>query len=183
MALRRIPGIRSGVVIATQPWQWPAVVAAPAARRVFDSADDWRRLIAGRAGALDGLLRRITIEADAVILASPDLGPVLAGAELFVVCNGADDALIQAPPRPAPPEHRMVYAGTLSERFDAPFVLAALAQLPGSAELYGQCQYGGTASAPVQSSAQRSRRRAGASAGSGRSSAASWPRCSTGRAS
>lgn len=147
--LSGIPSIESAVVIATQPWQWPAVAGAPAARRVFDGADDWRSLLPHRFDALDGLCRRIASEADAVILASPDLVPAFPGGEVTVVANGASSALTDAPVRPLPEDLVMVYAGTLSERFDARFLLDALESLPGwSVELYGQCQYAGCGAAP-----------------------------------
>lgn len=147
--LRRIPAIESAVVIATQPWQWPAVAGAPAARRVFDCADDWRSLVPHRFDALDALCRRIASEADAVILASSDLVPAFPGRNVTVVANGTSGAVAGAPVRPLPEAPVMVYAGTLSERFDARFLLDALDRLPGwSVELYGQCQYAGCGIAP-----------------------------------
>ena len=148
-ALGRIPAVDRAVVVATQPWQWPAVAAAPAARRVFDVADDWRSLLPHRFDALDALCRRIAGEADSVILASRELVPAFPGAELAVVPNGASSALTDVPVQPLPDALTMVYAGTLSERFDAQFLLEALEHLPGwSVELYGQCQYAGCGTAP-----------------------------------
>ncbi len=148
-ALAGIPGIERSLVVATQPWQWPAVAAAPAARRVFDCADDWRILIPLRFDALNGLYHRIAREADAVILASADLVCAFAGREVAVVRNGASAAVMNAPARPRPRERRMVYAGTLSERFDSPFLLAVLERLPEwSVELYGECRYAGRGRAP-----------------------------------
>ncbi len=148
-ALGRMPEIEVSVVVATAPWQWPAIAAAPAARRVFDCADDWRSLLAHRSNGLDALYRRIAGEADAVVVASPDLVPAFAGRRVAVVRNGASSALIDARPSPLPDERLMVYAGTLSERFDTPFLLSALEQLPDwSVELYGQCQYRGHGGAP-----------------------------------
>jgi glycosyltransferase involved in cell wall biosynthesis len=148
-ALARLPGIESGVVVATQPWQWSAVASAPAARRVFDGADDWRALIPGRAAAFDALHQRIAREADAVIVASGCLAPVFAPREATVVPNGASAGLLAAPVEPPPDALTLAYAGTLSERFDAALLGEALEQLPGwSAELYGQCQYAGRGVAP-----------------------------------
>lgn len=148
--LRTVPGLRYSTVVATQPWQWPAVARAPAARRVFDCADDWRLLIPERAGAISSLHARIAREADALILASPALAGEFAGARVAVVRNGADPALLAAPRSPVPPERRLVYAGTLSERFDAPLLGEVLERLPGwTAELYGQCQYAGHGEAPA----------------------------------
>ncbi len=147
--LRHLAEAPRAVVVATQPWQWPAVAAAPAMRRVFDCADDWARLIPGRAGPVEALLRRIAAEADTVIVAAPELVPAFAGAAVIVVRNGAARELLDAPVRPLPDALRMVYAGTLSERFDATFLLAALDRLDGwSVELYGQCQYAGAGDAP-----------------------------------
>jgi glycosyltransferase involved in cell wall biosynthesis len=141
-ALDRLPGIEASVVVATQPWQWPAIARVRAARRVFDCADDWRALIPGRAAQLGSLYVRIAREADAVILASPELRGEFAHGRVSVVPNGVSASLLAAPVRPVPERPLMVYAGTLSERFDAAFLLAALAHLPGwSVELYGQCQY------------------------------------------
>ena len=148
-SLRRTPEIEASVVIATVPWQWPAVAATPAASRVFDCADDWRSLLPHRSDALDGLYARIGREADAVVVASPDLVSAFPEREVAVVPNGASSMLIDAPPSPVPPERLMVYAGTLSERFDVPFLLAALEDLPDwSVELYGQCRYRGHGAGP-----------------------------------
>jgi Glycosyl transferases group 1 len=148
-SLRRTPGIEASVVIATVPWQWPAIAATPAASRVFDCADDWRSLLAHRSGALDALYARIGREADAVVVASPDLVSAFPERRVAVVRNGASSVLIGAPLSPIPAERLMVYAGTLSERFDAPFLLAALEHLPDwSVELYGQCQYRGYGDGP-----------------------------------
>lgn len=145
--LRRLPG---SVVVATQPWQWPAVAAAPAARRVFDGADDWAALIPRRRAAIIALHSRIAREADAVIVASQRLaGAFRQARELAIVPNGTGRELLAAPVTPIPTARRLVYAGTLSERFDAPLIAAVLGRLPGwSLELYGQCQYAGRGDAP-----------------------------------
>lgn len=148
-ALRRIPGSAEAVVVATQPWQWPAVARVSAARRVFDCADDWARLIPRRAGAIDGLTRRIAREADAVIAVSGALASSFPGPRVSVVANGVDPVLAATPGEPPPPERRLVYAGTLSERFDAPLIEAVLDRLTGwELELYGQCQYAGQGERP-----------------------------------
>gem|GEM_PF-1786707 len=148
-SLRAIDSIEQSVVVATQPWQWPAVAGAPARRRIFDCADDWRQLIPARAEAIGALYERIGREADAVILAAEDLHRAFGAAEPHIVPNGAGDELMRTPLRAPPPERRMVYAGTLSERFDVPFLRAVMERLPGwSVELYGQCQYGGRGDRP-----------------------------------
>jgi hypothetical protein len=124
-------------------------MAAPAARRVFDGADDWRLLIPQRAAALDALYRRIAREADAVILVSDAIAPAFGDRAIDVVPNGAGEDLLELPPRPPGPENRMVYVGTLSERFDEQFLGAVLDRMPDwSAELFGQCQYRGSGAAP-----------------------------------
>ena len=140
---------RGTIVVATQPWHWPAVAAAPAARRVFDGADDWRSLLPHRAAAIDALYRRIAREADAVILVSDAIAPAFGDRAVAVVPNGAREDLLEAPLRPRPADRRMVYAGTLSERFDERFLRAVLDRTPGwSVELFGQCQYRGSRSGP-----------------------------------
>ena len=137
------------VLVATQPWQWPALAAAPARRRVFDCADDWRALIPRRAQAFAAIYRRIAREADAVILASPGMASAFPAAPVTVVGNGAREELMRAPLTERPRESRMVYAGTLSERFDAPFVSAVLDHLGSwTLELYGECRYAGGGSGP-----------------------------------
>jgi len=148
--LRRLPGIGRSVVVVTQPWDWPAVAATPAARRVFDAADDWRKLIGSRSEPLDRLYRRIGADADAVIVASPELVSLFARSEPIVVPNGTDSDLLATPPTPPGAERRMVYAGTLSERFDATLLLEVLVHLPEwSVELYGQCRYAGHRDRPA----------------------------------
>jgi Glycosyl transferases group 1 len=143
------PGARDAVVVATQPWQWPAAASAQARRHVFDCADDWRALIPRRAQAFDAMYRRIALEADAVILASPSLASAFSGAEVAVVGNGVREELIRAPLTERPAELRMVYAGTLTERFDARLVSAVLSYLTDwTLELYGECRYAGLGSAP-----------------------------------
>jgi glycosyltransferase involved in cell wall biosynthesis len=136
------------VVVATAPWQWPAVSATPASRRVFDCADDWRALIPRRRAAIDALYRQIARDADAVVLTSAQLVDAFPGAAVSIVPNGAGEELLEPPLGPPESELRMVYAGTLSERLDATLLAAVLERLPDwSVELYGECRYarrGGT---------------------------------------
>jgi glycosyltransferase involved in cell wall biosynthesis len=148
-SLRRIATISSSIVVATQPWQWPAVAATPAARRVFDCGDDWASLIPSREPAMRSLCRRIGQDADAVIVVNPRLANLFGGSNVHVVANGTTDKLLDTPIRPVPSDQRMVYAGTLTERFDAPFLMDVLRHLPEwSAELYGECLYPRQGSAP-----------------------------------
>lgn len=149
---RRLRGVvRSGdVVVATQPWQWPALgLLRPGVRRCFDCADDWGTLIPQRAARFGALYLRIGAEADAVVTAAADGAALFGGAEVRHVPNGVARELLDAAPRPRRDRATLVYAGTLSPRFDAPLVTAALERLPGwRLELYGQCQYPGRGQEP-----------------------------------
>lgn len=141
------PGVTT--VVATQPWQWPALAGLRGVRRVVDLADDWGALIPRRAASIRALHARIGREADAVLLASDALAAELAPAAVTVVPNGVDALVAGPPPTPVPQAPRLVYAGTLSERFDAPLLGAALDRLPGwEAELFGECQYAGRGGEP-----------------------------------
>jgi glycosyltransferase involved in cell wall biosynthesis len=140
--LSSVSGIGESVVVGTLPWHWPAIAAAPAARRVFDGADDWRALIPARGEAFAGLYARIAREADAVLVASEELRDAFPGGAVTVVANGVDRALTAAPARPPAAPPRLVYAGTLSERVDASLLGDVLERLAGwELGLYGECQY------------------------------------------
>jgi glycosyltransferase involved in cell wall biosynthesis len=146
--LRRV-GSEYAVVVAMLPWQWPAVASAPARRRVFDCADDWRALIPSRAPHVQDLYSRIGRDADAVISVSSDLQGAFGPRRVAVIPNGVDEALVRTPLTPIPAAQRLVYVGTLSERFNAPLLLEALDRLPGwTADLYGQCRYAGCGDKP-----------------------------------
>lgn len=148
-SLRRELKGEAAIVVATRPWQWPAVAAVPAARRLYECGDDWGALIPGRAEAFARLNRRIAREADAVVLVSDALAEQFPGARLHVVPNGVDPVLADAPAA-APRARCLVYAGTISERFDAPFMAAVLERLPGwELELYGPCRYAGWGEDPA----------------------------------
>lgn len=139
----------SATVVATVPWHWPAVAGVPAARRVFDAADDWRRLNPDRAERFEELYRRIGREADRVVVVSPVLQELFPETEVEVVPNAVDDTLLDAPPSPANDERRLAYVGTLSERFDVELVREMLGRLEGwRLDLYGQCQYAGRGEDP-----------------------------------
>jgi glycosyltransferase involved in cell wall biosynthesis len=136
-------------VIATAPWQWPAVSRLEGVRRVFEGADDWRALLPRRRARIEALYRRIATEADAVILVAADLSTVFAPCPVMVVPNGVSDDVLAAPPTPAPNARRLVYVGTLSPRFDAPLVAALMRRLPRwQLDLYGPCQYPGRGDVP-----------------------------------
>jgi hypothetical protein len=146
-ALRGLPAA-GRVVVATRPWQWPAVRAVPAERRVYECGDDWPALIPGRAAAIAELERQITGEADAIVLVSDTLAARFGPGRVSVVPNGVDSDLLAAPAAPADGA-RLVYTGTLSERVDADFLGRVMERLPDwELELYGPCQYAGRGAEP-----------------------------------
>ena len=141
--LRAISGIEHATVIATTPWQWAAVRLAPAARRVFDCADDWTRLMPDRAAWLRASYATVARDADAIIVAAPPLADLFSPRPVEVVPNGAWRELVEAPPGDPQPR-TLAYAGTLSERFDVPLVRRVLDELPDwTLDLYGQSQFAG----------------------------------------
>lgn len=147
-ALRAIGAGPETVLVATVPWQWPAVAGTPAARRVYDCGDDWGALIPRRAAAFSKLHSRIGREADTVVLVSRDLVGEFGDRRVEIVPNGLEPRLAEASSA-APAERCMVYAGTLSERVDAAFLGRVLARLPDwRLELYGQCRYAGRGDRP-----------------------------------
>jgi glycosyltransferase involved in cell wall biosynthesis len=148
--LRSFGDLSAATVVATQPWQWPAVQACGASRRVFDCADDWGALLPGRRAAIARLQLTIGEQASAVIAASDDLRDAF-DTQITVVPNGTGDALLR-PPLADRDVHgnRMLYTGTLSERFDTELVRDVLALLPEwTLDIYGQAQYAGRGSEPA----------------------------------
>jgi hypothetical protein len=138
--LGRVP--RDAVVVVNVPWQWPAT-AGVGGRRVFDCADDWSALVKHRSARLSDLYDRIALEADAVVLASGTLAGRFPAERTVVVPNGVSEEML-GPLTPAPDATRLVHAGTLTPRFDAPLAARLLELLPDwSLDLYGQCQYPG----------------------------------------
>jgi len=147
-ALRRAADPRA-VRVAMLPWQWPALRPG-SARRVFELADDWRRLIPRRARHLEELHRRIGAEADEIIVVAPALAELFPGRSVVVVPNAVGDELLATPPTPPPGRRRLVYVGTLSERFDAPLMAAVMARLNDwTLDLYGPCTYAGSGDRPA----------------------------------
>jgi glycosyltransferase involved in cell wall biosynthesis len=139
---RLVARAKPRAVVATAPWQWPAVRALADVRRVFDAADDWRALLPRRRERIEALYRQVAREADAVILASEHLRPLFAPRPVAIIPNAASDDVLAPQPTPAPDARRLVYVGTLSPRFDAPLVAEILRELPDwRLELYGPCQY------------------------------------------
>jgi glycosyltransferase involved in cell wall biosynthesis len=146
---RLVARARPSAVIATAPWQWPAVRGLKGVRQVFEGADDWRALLPRRRERMDALYRRIGAEADAVIVASADLRAAFVPRSVTVVPNGVSEDVLSPPPTPPPNARRLVYVGTLSPRFDAPLVADLLRHLPGwRLDLFGPCQYPGRGNRP-----------------------------------
>lgn len=129
-------------VIATTPWQWPALASLGRVRRVFDCADDWSRVMPSRRTSLLGLYERIGAEADAIVVDADALTPLFPTRTVSVVRNAVGRDLLVDPISRPQHQSALAYAGTLSERFDVPLVSAVLQRLPGwRLELYGQCRY------------------------------------------
>jgi glycosyltransferase involved in cell wall biosynthesis len=136
------------VVTCCLPWDWPAVAACEASRRVFDMADDWGELIPGQEARFVKLFERIAAEADEIIIVNPTLGARFPGREPKLIPNGADVSLLESPAE-KPDERRMVYIGTLTPRFDEELMLGVLQRLPGwRLDLVGECMYPGHGRAP-----------------------------------
>jgi glycosyltransferase involved in cell wall biosynthesis len=138
-----------GPTICNLPWQWRAT--RNRRLRVFDCADDWTRLLPPDRGLrLSRLFQQIGDEADAVIVASPDLVHLFGDREVCVVPNGADPGSIRLEASKRPGSHSLVYVGTFSERFDTDAVTHVMrARTDCRLDLYGPCQYAGSGDRPV----------------------------------
>jgi hypothetical protein len=151
-AVRRALATRDSndaAVVATTPWRWPAVTAAPAARRAFDCADDWSDLIPERRERFRELYRRIAAEADEIVVVNADLGDLFAGRAVRVVPNGVASELVEGRSVAAPKPATMSYLGTLTERLDTTLIDDVLRRLPGwQLHLFGPCQYAGMGDVP-----------------------------------
>jgi len=136
-------------VVANAPWQWPAVAKSQAGRRVFDCADNWAAMLPRRERRIRELCRHIAAEADAVIVVNPSLAELFVGRDVTLVRNATAASRCDGAPTPCPGARRLVYVGTLSERFDAPLMGDVLDLLPDwHLALYGPCHYAGHADAP-----------------------------------
>jgi glycosyltransferase involved in cell wall biosynthesis len=145
---RSATALAEASVVCCWPWDWPAVAAVPARRRIFDMADDWGELMPGRRKRFAQLYRRIAAEADEVIVVNPALAERFPDRNPVLIRNGVAQSMIDAPPRRAS-EHTLVYAGTLTPRFDAPLVGQILELLPEwRLEIVGACMYPGLGTAP-----------------------------------
>jgi hypothetical protein len=155
MGLKLVDRLADATVVATQPWQWPAVRVCAAKRVVFDCADDWASLMPKRRDRIERLERQIGREADAVIAVNADLETRFAR-ELRVVPNGTGSELLSVPTvAPSRGQKRLIYAGTMSERFDAGLVREVMTKLPNwTLDLYGQCAYASHGSSPADELSQ-----------------------------
>ncbi len=152
--LRRVllqePEVGVSVVVATAPWQWPAVHSVAARRHVFDCGDDWASLIPKRRKAMARLYQRIGREADDVVVVSSELLAYFPANKTAVIANGVRAEMFALPLTPRPAARRMVYVGTLNERFDAPLVAEILRTLPEwRLDIFGGCAYAGHGTAPA----------------------------------
>ncbi len=137
-------------VVVTVPWQW-AATSGFRGRRTFDAADDWTALIPQRKAELLRQYALVADQADAVIVANPALAELFPGRDTHFIPNAADRADIASEPAVIPGTKRLVYVGTLSERFDAELVAETLALLPEwKLDLFGQCRYSGAGDQPGQ---------------------------------
>jgi glycosyltransferase involved in cell wall biosynthesis len=139
--LRRFDAAGTAIVIMA-PWQWPAVSRLRRARVVFDCADDWSRLLSSSRARIPRLYGRISAEAARVIVNNPSLCDLFERRDIAVVPNGTPRAALATAITPPPRERKLVYAGTLSERFDVDLVRQVMVRLPEwSLALYGECRY------------------------------------------
>ena len=138
----------TGATVCNLPWQWRATRGRRF--RVFDCADDWSRLLPPRrALRMSELFRQIGDEADAIIVASPDLVHRFGEREVAVIPNGADPTSIIPAADERPRSHRLIYVGTFSERFDTEAVRHLIRAKPHCRlDLYGPCQYAGSGDRP-----------------------------------
>lgn len=136
-------------VVVNVPWQWDAT-AGIGVRRIFDAADDWNLLLDGKRPHLRDLYRRITDEADAVIVANENLSELFPGREVHFVPNGTPSDLVSQEVTRAPGTRRMIYVGTFSERFDVDLVSNVLTLMPDwTLDLFGEARYAGHAGQPA----------------------------------
>jgi glycosyl transferase family 1 len=129
-------------VVATLPWQWPGLSQLRGYRRVFDVADDWASLLPHRSARIADLYAQAAEEADAITIVSDELRSRFPGRPVHLVRNALDASLLATKPGELPRAQRLVYVGTLSERFDTDLTGALIDALPGwTLELYGGCAY------------------------------------------
>lgn len=136
------------VVVVNLPWQWAATDGL-GVRRVFDAADDWTALLGGGRAHVRAAYSRISVEADSIIVANRNLQGLFPGRAVHVVENGMPADLVASRGGTRPHRRRLIYVGTLSQRFDVELVEQALRRLPGwTLDLYGECRYPGLGDRP-----------------------------------
>ena len=136
-------------VVVNAPWNWAATSALPdGVRRVVDLTDDWTTLLPQRRERILRHHEQIADEADAIVVVAPGLADLF-DREVVVVPNAVAPELLATPAVPAPGQRRMIYVGTLSERFDAGLMEQVLTLLPDwTLNLYGPCHYAGAGESP-----------------------------------
>jgi glycosyltransferase involved in cell wall biosynthesis len=143
------PALSGASVVCCWPWDWPAVSAVPARRRIFDMADDWGELMPGRTKRFARLYRRIAAEADEIVIVNPDLARHFPARDCLLIRNGVSKTLIEMPSAVPGTERTLAYVGTLTPRFDAELVRRILEILPDwRLELVGPCMYPGRGGGP-----------------------------------
>jgi glycosyltransferase involved in cell wall biosynthesis len=141
-ALSALSDDRTATIAVTFPWNWAAVAPLRGVRKVFDVADDWGALIPARSRRVSELYKRVAQEADAISVVSEQMRDRFPDRDVTVVRNAVDETLLRTPLSAAPGERRLVYVGTLSERFDATLAGQILDRLPNwRLDLFGQCRY------------------------------------------
>jgi len=136
------PASGPSTIVATLPWHWQALRRASGYRRVLDVADDWSEILPRCRRRIRDLYKCAAAEADAITVVSDALHELFPGRDVQTVRNGLDSALLRRPFTDPPHRQRLVYVGTLSERFDSFLVGALLEALPGwHLDLYGACSY------------------------------------------
>jgi hypothetical protein len=146
--LRRILGPLDSPVVHYLPWQFGA--SASKTQRVFDCTDNWLKLYPESAGPrLRESFARIADEASEIIVVSPDLSELFPGRDPLVIPNGVDDQEIAEVVTPKPGKQRLVFVGTLSERFDCEALREIVGELPDwTVDLFGPCRFSGMGDAP-----------------------------------
>jgi glycosyltransferase involved in cell wall biosynthesis len=134
-------GSPEDVLVSQLPWDWPAIKATPASRRVFDMTDDWSELVPDQATRFNGLYSDIASHADEIIVVNPALASRFPGRSPTVIPNAVHrEHVVSA--RTEVTAKTMIYLGTLSERFDAPLMYDVLQALPDwQLVLVGACLY------------------------------------------
>lgn len=171
---------RAAAVVVASPWRWPAAMAGPAGRRVFDCDDDWSDLIPSRRTRFRELYRRVAAEADEVIVVNPELGDLFPGRSVLVIPNGVASEVLDRASASAPVHATMTYLGTLTDRLDTTLLDEVLRRLPEwRLEIFGPCRYPKMADSLEAACDRSSQVIATGSGGTARSSATACVTCWT----